>query len=260
MGSFILGGGLMAVGVMLSFIPPFFFGPLLFIAGFAMMFKGLFSTTHSAAKATVAIGRELSRSSSQDYSTPTYSGGSDYGSDSSPYSGSPSPSPYSSPSAPNAQASTAKSYDVEKWEALRKFDPVVKPIYETLLPHGQAAVDEFAKAYIAMNRPDLAETMAAQIIADAQTAKEELEKRRAESLAQKSEVDRQRLANRTASADAFMDKVRKNNMFFNGKRIVHMEPYYGRDISSHGMAFVQYEDGRRELRTETGFSLMGDDD
>ncbi|WP_213290544.1 hypothetical protein [Bradyrhizobium sp. sGM-13] len=54
MGKMILGTMILGFGIILTFVPPFFFGPLLIIGGFAMMFRGGFSMTKDAAKATAA--------------------------------------------------------------------------------------------------------------------------------------------------------------------------------------------------------------
>lgn len=261
MGAFLMGSALMVAGLFASFIPPFIWGAPLFIIGVLMIWKGIFSTTYSAAKATVAIGRELSRGSTQNDISSSHEEMPRYTSDPDRFASSSSYSYKLTPSEPAAPvADMAKAYDVEKWEALRKYDPVVKPIYESLLPYGQAAVDEFAKAYIAMNRPDLADSMAAQIIEDARAAKVREEERRAEALSRQTDEERERAANRVASAERFMKKVRENRMYFNGMRVVSMELYYGTDTSSHGMALIQFENGRREFRTETGWSIANEGD
>lgn len=257
MGAFLLGSALMLGGVFASFVPPFIWGVPLFAIGFFMMWKGIFTTTYSAAKTTVAIGRELSRGSTQNYTPPTYDNEPSYSPapgrfvDSPSFSESSAPSPSITPS-----GNPAKAYDVEKWEALRKYDPVVKPIYESLLPYGQAAVDEFAKAYIAMNRPDLANSMAAQIIEDMRAAKAQEEERKADAISRQSDEKREQMAKRVASSERFMDKVKRDRMYFNGMRVISMEMYYGQDKSSHGMALIQFENGRREFRNETGWSIV----
>jgi len=54
MGSLFLSGGMMVGGLVLSFVPPFIFGPILFAVGLVMGIKGLFGTAKTAAKVTAA--------------------------------------------------------------------------------------------------------------------------------------------------------------------------------------------------------------
>jgi hypothetical protein len=54
MGKMILGGTMMVFGLFLSFVPPFIFGPILFVAGLGLGCAGMFGATKDAAKATAA--------------------------------------------------------------------------------------------------------------------------------------------------------------------------------------------------------------
>lgn len=50
----VMGTTLLGFGIILTFIPPFIFGPILCLAGFGMMFMGGAKVTNDAAKVTVA--------------------------------------------------------------------------------------------------------------------------------------------------------------------------------------------------------------
>jgi hypothetical protein len=54
-----LGGVMIVAGLVLSFVPPFIFGPILFIAGMGIGGAGIFGTAKGAAKATVAGARAV---------------------------------------------------------------------------------------------------------------------------------------------------------------------------------------------------------
>lgn len=51
---FLLGGTLLSFGIILTFIPPFIFGPILCIVAFGMMFMGGAKVVKDTAQVTVA--------------------------------------------------------------------------------------------------------------------------------------------------------------------------------------------------------------
>lgn len=51
---FLLGGTLLSFGIILTFVPPFIFGPILCIVAFGLMFMGGAKVTVDAAKVTAA--------------------------------------------------------------------------------------------------------------------------------------------------------------------------------------------------------------
>lgn len=256
MGSFLMGSALLVAGLFASFIPPFIWGIPLFSIGVIMIWKGIFSTTYSAAKATVAIGRELSRGSTQSYASTNENDVPRYTSDPTRFSSTPSYSGSSTPYAPASQpAGTTKAYDVAKWEALRKYDPVVKPIYEALQPYGDAAIDEFAKAYIAMNRPDLAESIAAQVIEDARTraasSAENLreEGRKAAKFLNVSDKDEyERRSDLVTTSKSMLAAIRdENKMTFDCRSVDDIRVYFGKYEEFHGQLLVRFTGGKKEF-------------
>lgn len=60
----------------------------------------------------------------------------------------PSPPPRASPPPPPP---APKPYDVEKWEALMKYDDDIAMVVQKLRPLGQKWIDELAKSYLAIN-------------------------------------------------------------------------------------------------------------
>lgn len=54
MGRILVGSAMLGFGLLLTFVPPFFFGPLLMLGGFYMLARGSFGVTKDAAKATAA--------------------------------------------------------------------------------------------------------------------------------------------------------------------------------------------------------------
>jgi hypothetical protein len=66
------------------------------------------------------------------------------------------------------QPSVTKNYDVEKWEALVKYDAEIAVVAEILQPLGEKWMDEFARSYLALNDKQYLECIARRIIADAQ--------------------------------------------------------------------------------------------
>lgn len=54
MGKIIIGSVMLVAGLFLSFVPPFIFGPILFISGLVVGAGGMFGVTKDAAKATAS--------------------------------------------------------------------------------------------------------------------------------------------------------------------------------------------------------------
>jgi hypothetical protein len=51
----------------------------------------------------------------------------------------------------HARKNSKKDYDVKKWEALVKYDEDISLVAQKLAPYGQQWIDEFARAYLALN-------------------------------------------------------------------------------------------------------------
>lgn len=133
----LLGSAMMSAGVLLSFVPPFFWGPVLFFAGAAMLFGGLIGASAKTAKTVVAIGKEVARAQG---------------------AGNPAPS--------IAGALPAPDYDVAKWNTLKEFDDDIRVAASKLSSLGQRAEDRLAAAYLSLMDKSMLDAIVTKIHAE----------------------------------------------------------------------------------------------
>jgi len=115
----IIGGIMVAAGVFLTLVPPFFIGPILFVAGLIIGFRGMTKTAVTgvklAASATSAIAAR-DQSSTNQY----------------------------------LACGAAPSRDQVKWATLLEIDPDLKSAAETVGAFGPEYVDQLATKYLAV--------------------------------------------------------------------------------------------------------------
>jgi hypothetical protein len=87
-----------------------------------------------------------------------------------------------------------RPFNVEKWEALVRYDPKIAAIADKLRPLGQRWVDEFARAYLALNDKQYLPNIVSQLLADARTehAREQEEQRSAQFRSEQANAQRKR--------------------------------------------------------------------
>lgn len=128
MGKVLLGGLMMVAGLFMSFIPPFVWGPPLFIVGLVMGAAGLFGTTVSAAKTVVSVSKELR-------------GG--------PSSGAPGAYVAATPLA--AQREPLSNADLSKWASLVELDTEIGEAAARARALGPGYEQLLAEKYLPLN-------------------------------------------------------------------------------------------------------------
>jgi hypothetical protein len=73
---------------------------------------------------------------------------------------------------------STKGYDIEKWEALLKYDKDIAMVAQKLRPLGEKWVDEFARAFLILNDERYLPDIVQRIIADAKEEAERAERSR----------------------------------------------------------------------------------
>ncbi|WP_407052111.1 hypothetical protein [Methyloraptor flagellatus] len=114
-----MGSTLLVVGLFASFIPPFIWGLPLFAIGVMMMFGGAVQGTATAAKAAVAVGKEVSKARA----TPGQTGA----------------------GAPDTSLSPA---DLAKWNSLVELDPDIARAAEQARAYGSRYEMMLAEKYL----------------------------------------------------------------------------------------------------------------
>lgn len=228
---------MVVMGAFLTFVPPFFLGPIIFIAGLYVGTRGMFATAVTGVKLTkFASSAITARNSPNDGSgvKPDYPGQHDNRA-----------TPTNLTVAAPIPAKTA-SYDEKKWEVLLQVDNEIAQAADKLRPFGERYVDELAETFMTLNDKSYLPAIVLKIADKAQLDIKEKEAQQAKlSLELATTAERKR-----TFAQAARGEIATNGGIDNvtGKRVASVSIYEGEAKNWVGALKVVFGDGDIELR------------